>query len=57
MVTFKCEIENCTQKDVAIDFMGEIEQAQCGGCGITLVSFDLRNDPELPEITTEQDAE
>jgi hypothetical protein len=57
MVTFECKETDCTQKDMAINFLGEIAEAECGGCGITLTSFDLREDPELPEITTEQDAD
>ena len=47
MVTFKCEIENCTQKNIEINFMGDIAQAKCGGCGVTLQSKDLRDDPEV----------
>jgi hypothetical protein len=50
MVTFKCIEDNCSQKDMAIDFLGEIAEAECGGCGITITSFDLRNDPELPTL-------
>jgi hypothetical protein len=48
MVTFECKDEKCKQKDVKIDFFGNPEYAECGGCGITLSSFDLRDDPEYP---------
>jgi hypothetical protein len=49
MVTFECKETDCTQKDMAINFLGEIAEAECGGCGITLTSFDLRDDPEPAE--------
>jgi len=48
MVTFKCETNDCSQKDIAINFMGDIAEAECGGCNVVLKSFDLRPDPELP---------
>jgi hypothetical protein len=48
MVTFKCEATDCPQKDIQIYFIGDIAEAECGGCQVVLESFDLRDDPELP---------
>ena len=50
MVTFKCTKTQCSQKDLEIYFSGNPETAECGGCGVTLESFDLRDD--LEEIST-----
>jgi hypothetical protein len=49
MVTFECKETDCTQKDMAINFLGEIAEAECGGCKATLVATDQRPDPE--EVT------
>ena len=48
MVTFKCTIAGCNNKDVEYNFLGNPETAQCGGCKSTLVGTDLRPDPEIP---------
>jgi hypothetical protein len=48
MITFECTDKNCSQGNVKIDFLGNIETAQCGGCNATLFSTDERRDPELP---------
>lgn len=47
MVTFQCKNKECSQKDIKIDFMGSITEAECGGCSLILKSFDLRDDPEI----------
>ena len=60
MVTFKCEAIDCPQKNIEINFMGDISQAQCGGCQEVLTSFNLQDDPELPATifdATETEAE
>lgn len=49
MVTFECKEENCSQVNIKIDFFGDIKEAECGGCGITLESFDFRDDPEVTQ--------
>ena len=46
MVTFKCVKENCPSKDNEIDFAGDIQEAECGGCGLTIFSANHRPDPE-----------
>jgi hypothetical protein len=51
MVTFKCNSNNCNNKDVEYNFLGNPETAMCGGCKQTLVAFDLRDDPEPTETS------
>ena len=48
MVSFKCVANECAQKDIVINFMGDITEAECGGCQIVLTSYDLQDDPKLP---------
>ena len=50
MVTFKCVVDDCANKDVVYNFLGNPETAMCGGCKQTLTATDLRNDPEPLEI-------
>jgi hypothetical protein len=57
MITFECVADGCSQKNVKIDFFGDIAQAECGGCATTLQSKDLRPDPELPPSTLNLDLE
>jgi hypothetical protein len=45
MVTFKCEVDGCDNKDVAYNFLGNPETAMCGGCKTELSATDLRDDP------------
>jgi len=47
MVTFKCVQDNCANKDVEYNFLGNPETAMCGGCKQTLVASDFRNDPKV----------
>lgn len=49
MVTFKCVVDDCANKDVEYNFLGNLETAMCGGCKTTLVATDLRDDPEQTE--------
>jgi hypothetical protein len=56
MVTFECKDEKCTQSNLKIDFLGEIEIADCGGCGEILTSFDLRDDPPIETIDVSAEA-
>jgi hypothetical protein len=51
MVTFKCNSNNCDNKDVEYNFLGNPETAMCGGCKETLVASDLRDDPEVTAPT------
>ncbi len=51
MITFKCTVNDCANKDVEYNFLGELETAMCGGCKATLVGTDSRPDPEIPEAT------
>jgi len=46
MVTFKCEQDECANKEFAYNFIGNPEYAMCGGCKETLIGFDLRDDPD-----------
>jgi hypothetical protein len=48
MVNFKCEAKDCPQKNIEIHFIGNIKEAECGGCRSVLNSFDLQPDPEIP---------
>jgi hypothetical protein len=50
MVTFECIADGCSQKNVKIDFFGDIAQAECGGCAVTLQSKDSRPDPVIPRL-------
>ena len=50
MVTFECVADGCTQKNVKIDFFGEIAEAECGGCATTLQYKDSRPDPVIPQV-------
>jgi hypothetical protein len=47
MVTFKCTKKDCANKDVEYNFLGNPENAQCGGCETILEPKDSRPDPEL----------
>jgi hypothetical protein len=51
VITFKCEIDGCINKDIEYNFAGSPETAMCGGCKATLVGTDSRPDPEIPEAT------
>jgi hypothetical protein len=51
MVTFKCITDDCINKDVAYNFLGNPETAMCGGCKTILEATDLRDDPEPTEST------
>lgn len=45
MVTFKCTVKDCANKDVEYNFFGEPETAECGGCKKELKATDKRPDP------------
>lgn len=47
MITFKCIVDNCKNKDIEYNFLGNPNTAECGGCGIILIGYDLREDPEI----------
>jgi hypothetical protein len=51
MVTFKCTVNDCANKDVEYNFLGNPQTAMCGGCKETLVASDLRDDPEVTAPT------
>jgi hypothetical protein len=51
MITFKCTVDDCDNKDVDYNFIGIPETAMCGGCKATLVGTDVRPDPEVPEVS------
>lgn len=51
MVTFKCIADDCVNKDIEYNFIGNPETAECGGCKTILEAYDLREDPELPQST------
>jgi len=53
MVTFKCTVNHCANKDVEYNFLGSPQTAMCGGCKQTLVASDLRDDPQLTAPTPE----
>jgi hypothetical protein len=46
MVTFKCVVNDCANKDVEYNFPGNLETAMCGGCKQTLQATNFRDDPE-----------
>jgi hypothetical protein len=46
MVTFKCIEQECVNKDIDYNFVGNVEVAECGGCKAILQAKDLRHDPE-----------
>jgi hypothetical protein len=48
MVTFKCTQDDCVNKDIDYNFLGNEEFAECGGCKAILEAKDLREDPQLP---------
>jgi hypothetical protein len=50
MVTFKCESDDCANKDVVYNFIGNPETAMCGGCKEALIATDKRPDPEEVEF-------
>lgn len=50
MVTFLCINEECANKDVVYNFLGNPETAMCGGCKKTLTATDERPDPEGVEF-------
>jgi hypothetical protein len=47
MVTFKCKVADCANKDVEYNFLGNPKTAMCGGCKQTLDATDFRPDLEL----------
>jgi hypothetical protein len=51
MITFKCNSNQCDNKDVEYNFFGNPETAMCGGCRATLIGTDVRPDPEVPEVS------
>jgi hypothetical protein len=51
MVTFKCDSNDCDNKDVEYNFLGNTKIAMCGGCKTILIGNDLRPDPEVPEVS------
>jgi hypothetical protein len=52
MISFTCTKENCPNKDIENNFLGNPPTAICGGCSETITSTNERPDPELP---TEED--
>lgn len=53
MVTFECKEKTCPQANIKIDFLGDLSEAECGGCKLILKSFNLREDPEMPKSILE----
>ena len=49
MITFTCNKENCPNKNVEYNTLGNPSTAECGGCKTTLVGTNERPDPEYPE--------
>ncbi len=50
MVTFECIADGCSQKNIKIKFFGDIVQAECGGCAVTLQSKDPQPNPVIPQL-------
>jgi hypothetical protein len=47
MVTIKCTIYDCANKNIEYNFLGNPNFVECGGCGEKLVGTDYRQDPEV----------
>jgi hypothetical protein len=45
MVTFTCEKNECENKGIDYNFLGNPKHAQCGGCETVLEAKDERPDP------------
>jgi hypothetical protein len=50
MITFECIKDDCLNKNVKFDFMGNEEFAECGQCKTILEAKDFREDPVYPVI-------
>ena len=50
MVSFKCEQDECINKNVVYNFTGFPDSAMCGSCKETLLPTDERPDPEEVEF-------
>jgi hypothetical protein len=50
MVSFECTNKDCDNANVAYNFLGNPETAECGGCKTVLIGTDLREDPEVPSM-------
>jgi hypothetical protein len=48
MISFICTKENCPNKDLENNFLGNSATAICGGCSTVLVGTNERPDPKLP---------
>jgi hypothetical protein len=46
MVTFECKKKTCSNFEVKFDFIGNVDEAECGACATMLKSKDLREDPK-----------
>ena len=51
MVTFTCKVKDCPNEKVQYNFLGNPENAECGGCHAILEANDLRDDPEAIDMT------
>jgi len=51
MITFTCHKDECANKEVEYNFLGNPSTAECGGCKSILTGTNERPDPELPEET------
>jgi hypothetical protein len=50
MITFTCNKENCPNKEIEYNFLGNPVTAECGGCKTVLTGTNERPDPEQPEL-------
>jgi hypothetical protein len=49
MVTVTCNDNNCANNGIDYNVLGTPAAVQCGGCGVMLEPYDLRDDPPEPE--------
>ena len=50
MITIICLTEDCANKDIEYNFIGNPEFVECGGCKEHLIGTDLREDPEVTSM-------
>jgi hypothetical protein len=46
MITFNCNQDDCANKGVDYNFLGNPVTAECGGCKSLLIGTNERPDPE-----------
>jgi hypothetical protein len=49
MITFKCSVKSCPNRDVEYNFLGDPNFAECGGCKTNLTGYNPQPDPELQQ--------